>query len=184
MPPEKPRTMWSARSVSLKRVQQFGGARFALAGGLAEVGAVEQQDFAGGEGEIEIGPLRDHADQALGRDLLLPHVVLADEGAAGGRADARGEDADGSGFAGAVGAEQAEDLARADFERDAVQGDHLEFLARALGKAGFAGGEHRPAAGGGGRGRVVDFAQVIDFDADGHGRFGSSSGGGQPVHTL
>ena len=59
----------------LELLEQLGGAPLALAGALAEVGAVEQQDFARGEGEIQVGPLRHHADQPLGLHLLLPDVV-------------------------------------------------------------------------------------------------------------
>ncbi len=167
----------------LEAVEQLGGALLALAGRLPEVSAVKEQNFAGGEGEIQVGPLRHHPDQPLGRHLLPPHVVFADERAAGGGADARGQDADGGGFARAVGAQQAEDPAALDFERNAVESHHFEFLARAFGKAGLPWREHRPAAGGSGRRRVIDLAQVVDFDADGHGASGRPWGG-RPVHTL
>ena len=104
--------------------------RVALAGlvVLAEVGAVEGEDLARGQGEIEIGSLRDDADQALGLYLLLPDVELSDEDASAGGLRARGQNADGGRFARAVGTEQAEDLAGADFERDAVQRDQFYLL--------------------------------------------------------
>ena len=101
---------------------------------------MKEQDLAGGEGEIEVGTLRHHADEALGGDLFLPDVVGADPGLAGGGADARGEDAHRGGLAGAVGAQQAEDFASADFERDAVQGDDFGL------RPGAAAKKPRPAA--------------------------------------
>ena len=163
----------------LEGIEQLVGAAFALAGALAEIRAVEQEHFARREGEIQIGPLRHHADQPLGLHLLLPDVEFADEGAAGGGFGAGGEDADGSRFAGAVRAQEAEDFTGADLEGDAIQGHQLELLLgfvparRALPGEGEAGSARRT-----GRWRAVDLAQVFDADADGHPippRFQSSS---------
>ena len=84
MPPEKVRDHVVGAVGELELFEQLAGAARALAGALAEVGAVEQQDFARGEGEIEVGPLRHHADQALGLHLLPPDVEFADEGAPAG----------------------------------------------------------------------------------------------------
>jgi hypothetical protein len=74
MPPENPRTIWSARSVSLNCSSSSERARSRFARALAEIGAVEQQDFARRQSEIQIRTLRHHADQALDLHLLLPHV--------------------------------------------------------------------------------------------------------------
>ena len=85
IPPEKPRTMWSARSVSLNLLQQFVRAPRPLLRALPEVRAVERQDLARRQREIQIRPLRHHADQPLRRHLLFPDVVLADERPPAGR---------------------------------------------------------------------------------------------------
>src|ERR1017187_7306602 len=59
---------------------------------------------------------------------LLPDVVFAQERPAAVGLHAGGEDTDGRRFSGPVGAEQAIDLARTDFERDARQRHDLELL--------------------------------------------------------
>jgi hypothetical protein len=71
---------------------------------------VEEQNFAGGESEIQVGTLLNHSNQALDWDLLLPDVEIADPGLAACWAHAGGEDSYGCRLAGAVGAEQTENL--------------------------------------------------------------------------
>jgi len=84
MPPEEAADDVVGAVGELEAVEERSGAAGAFAGGQAEIGAVKEQDLAGGEGEIEVGTLRHHADEALGGDLFLPDVVGADPGLAGG----------------------------------------------------------------------------------------------------
>src|SRR5262245_52591294 len=76
-------------------VEEFVGAAVALLDALSEVGAVESENLAGGQREVEVRALLYHADEALGLDLFLPDVVRADEGAPAGGFGAGGENADG-----------------------------------------------------------------------------------------
>ena len=82
---------------------------------------MKREDFAGSEAEVEVGPLRHHADDALDRDALARDIVRADPGLAARGLDARGQNTHCRGFAGAVGTEQAEDFARSNFERQPVE---------------------------------------------------------------
>src|SRR5439155_26185512 len=62
---------------------------------------------------------------------LRHHVVAGDLGDAAGGGQVAGEDAHGRGLAGAVGAEEADDLAAGDLEADTVDGqDRAEILER------------------------------------------------------
>ena len=165
MPPEKLRTMLVGAVRQLEFVEQLVGAPGALAAALPEVGAVKHQDLARREGEIQVGPLRHYADQPLGLHLLLPDVELAHKRAPAGGPGAGGQDADGGGFAGAVRAEQSEDLARADLEGDLVEGHYLELLLFLflVGALGAYRGERKPgAARGHRRRRVVDLAELLN----------------------
>ena len=101
--------------------------------GKAEIGAVEGENLAGSEGKIQIWALGDNANQALDGDLLLPDVVFADESLAAGWADARSENANGGGFASAVGPQQTEDFTRQYFKRDSIERDDLRFWLFTLG---------------------------------------------------
>ena len=169
MPPEKLRTMCVGAVGELELLQQFVGAPLPLARALPEVGAVKQQDLARRQGEIQVGPLRHHADQPLGLHLLLPHVVFADEGAPAGGLRARGQDADGGRFSGAIRPEQPEDFARADFEARRRRAPPLRtssffsFFAERTGREGEAAAPRRH-----GRRRVINLAQILDADADSH----------------
>ena len=169
MPPENPRTIWSARSRELEAVEECFGALGTLLRSEAEIGAVESKDFARGQRKIQIGALGYDADQALDGDLLFPDVVFADEGLAAGGTDARGKDADGGGLAGAIGSQQAENFSRGDVERDAIERDDLWLglfsfaLRRAKGEAARARGH--------GRSRVVGLSQVECADAGQHWNF-------------
>src|SRR4029077_14120509 len=95
----------------LESLEKRCGARIAFVRAEAKVGAVKSENFASRQRKIEIGTLGDDADQAFDRGLFFPYVMFADPGLAGGRANARGENADGSGFACAVWSQQAEDFA-------------------------------------------------------------------------
>jgi hypothetical protein len=84
---------------------------------------MKKQDLARSQRKVEIRPLRDHPDQALYCDLLLPDVVFADPGLSGGGAYAGGENTDGCGLSGAVGAEQSENFAGLNLKGDAIESD-------------------------------------------------------------
>ena len=104
MPPEKPRTIWWARSVSLNFSSSASarlGALFALG---SEVGAVEGEDLARGQREIEIRALRHDADQTLDCGLFAArHRGRLSNALPLVGADSRGEDSDGRGLSRAVG---------------------------------------------------------------------------------
>ena len=155
----------------LEFLQLLIGAAGALAGALAEVGAVKQQHLAGRQRKIQIGPLRHHANHALGLHLLLPDVELADENAAAGWLGAGGQDADRSGFARAVRPQQTKDLASGNLERDAIERKDFDLLFLLLpptGRTGRTEGK-TTAAGHGGRRRIINLAQILDANPNSHG---------------
>ncbi len=131
----------------------------------AEIGAVKEQNLARCEREIKIRALRDYTDQSLDGDLRFPDVVFADERLATGGADARRENADGGGFAGAVGAEQAENFSRQNVEGDAVERDDFRLGLLALGLLRTRGETARGSRGGSGG---VDLAKVNCTNAGQH----------------
>ena len=111
-----------AASVQAEPLEQLGGA--ALGVGLRE--AVEPADhlevLAAGQQLIEGGVLAGQADAAADLVRVLEDIEPGDLGAAGiGFGEGR-EDADERGFAGAVGAEHAEDLAFGHGDADAAEG--------------------------------------------------------------
>ena len=83
---------------------------------------------------VERQLLRHEADQLAGAAVIRDDVVPARADGAGGRVDDAADDRDQRGLAGAVGAEQREDLARLDREVDGLQG--LEPRLVGLGQAG------------------------------------------------
>jgi len=152
----------------LEAFEESFGALGAFLRGKAEVGAVKREDLASGQREIQIGALGDHADEALDGDLLLPDVVFADERLAAGGADTRGENADGRGFAGAVGSEQAEAFSGQDVEGNSVERHDFRLALLAL---GFRRPEREASrAGGHRRSGVVYLAQVARANASYHAR--------------
>ncbi len=156
MPPENPRTIWSARSRQFEALEQRRRALRALARIDAKICAMEEQYFASRKREIKIRALLHHADQPLDRDLLLPHIVLANPRLAAGWPHARRENSDRRRFARAVWSEQAENFPGQDFERNAVQRNDLRLgllvsLAARRGKAEAPAGRER-------RRRSVDLA--------------------------
>src|SRR5207253_8418810 len=76
--------------------------------------------LAPGHEAIEVGVLDDAADAAHGRLEVAADVVTADGDAARGRTDEADQHPDGGRFSGAVRAEEAEDFAGAELERDVV----------------------------------------------------------------
>jgi hypothetical protein len=81
--------------------------------------------LAHGEERIEDELLRDDADLPSRRRVVAVDVVAEDGDAARGRPRQAGEDADQRRLAGAVRAEQAEELALLDVEADVVEGAHV-----------------------------------------------------------
>ena len=80
----------------------------------SEVRAVEGENLAGCQREIQIRALRDNSDQTFNRRLLFPDLMLADPGFTAGGTHARGEHADGGGLSGAVRTEKSEDFSGLD----------------------------------------------------------------------
>ena len=80
--------------------------------------------------------MRNDADIAPRVRGMRDHVDAGDAHLAGGGQRTRGADADSGRFAGAVGAEQAEDLALVDGEVDAIDGDYALFALVNFGQAG------------------------------------------------
>jgi hypothetical protein len=66
--------------------------------------------------------LRDHGDPLFDPDGIGGNVEAHDGGRSGGGNHAGDQYADAGGFAGAVGAEESENFAAADFECDAIDG--------------------------------------------------------------
>jgi hypothetical protein len=86
--------------------------------------------FLGGQIEVRGHRLRDDTDDFADLVGIADDIVAGDARESGGRGDERGEHAQQRGLAGAVGAEQAEDLAVAHSEAQAVDGAEI---AEALG---------------------------------------------------
>jgi hypothetical protein len=95
--------------------------------------ADEQQVVADGHVRVERRRFRQVADAALGLERLIEDVEPGNDGLAGGGRHVARQDAHGRGLAGPVGAEEAEDLALVDAERDVVdRGDAAVLLGEVL----------------------------------------------------
>jgi hypothetical protein len=104
-------------------LQQRGGAPPALAPvQVVQVGH-QAQVLLAGEQLVHRRELAGDADRRADRVGLPGQVVTGDLHLAGVGADQGGQDVDGGGLAGAVGAEQREDRALGDLEVDAVEHD-------------------------------------------------------------
>src|SRR5213078_404381 len=113
----------AARAAQADLLDQLVGAPLAGPGRHAEQPAGEIAQLADGEVVVEVGRLGEKAD-------LAPRPAAAERlaeqlRAAGGGADEAHQRADRGGLAGAVGADEAEDVAALDAERDAAQRLHL-----------------------------------------------------------
>ena len=94
---------------------------------------VQAQVLRGRQVAVERRVLEDEADVAADVVALADDVVAGDVGAAAGRLGERAEHVDRRRLAGAVGAEEAEDLAAGDVEADAAHGlDLAEGLSEVL----------------------------------------------------
>src|SRR5882724_11201278 len=136
--------------------------------GEAEIGAVKREDFASGEGKIQIGALGHDTDEALDGDLRLPDVVFSDKRLAAGGADASGEDADRCGLAGAVRPEEAENFSGENVEGDSVKRDNFRLGLLALGFGLWRAKGETARAGGYGWSGGKDLAKVHGANARYH----------------
>ena len=95
-------------------------------GGVEAVHAADEAEIFGcGETAEEGEAFGDDADLALDFDGVGDGVEAEDLDAAGGGGEQAGEHLDGGGFAGAVGAEEAEELAGRDGEVDVLNGGEV-----------------------------------------------------------
>ena len=83
----------------------------------------EHEVLAGAHVRVEGDVLWDHADGLLDRLRVAHHGVAGDGGVAAARLEQAAQHGDGGALAGAVGTEEAEDLALLDAEADAVDGE-------------------------------------------------------------
>src|SRR5215212_88067 len=119
---------------------------------------MKEQDFAGGEREVEIWSLRHDAYQSLHLDLLCPYIVVANPRLTIRRPHACCQDAERGGLPGAIWTKQPEDLSAADVQRQSVQRNNLaRRLVTLTTKA-------KPATRGKWRRRCIDLAQVARAD--------------------
>ena len=109
--------------VELHALERRGDLPLALGSRDADQARRVAQVVGGGEVVVEADRVRQIADAALDRERLARRVV-AEHARGAGRDLAQAEQhQDGGGLAGAVRAEQAENLAARDRERDVVDGD-------------------------------------------------------------
>jgi len=102
--------------------------------------ADEAEVLAGGEAAEQGHALGDDPDLALQLGGVLGQVGAQYADLAAGGCEQAGEHLDGGGLAGAVGAEEAEELARVDGEVDVIDGGEIPEAARERG--GLDGGRH------------------------------------------
>src|SRR5262249_10463940 len=148
----------------LELLEKLRGPGLPLRRRNAEVGAMENEDLPSGQGKIEIGALRNDADEALGRHTVRPDFVRTHPRAPGGRAQAGREDAVRGRLARAVRAKQAEDLAGLDLERESIQREDLELLGPL---SRLCEGARRAAYRGARRRGVIDLPQSLRSNAQG-----------------
>ena len=113
--------------------EELGGARGCGRGVEAVHAADEAEILGGGEAAEESEAFRDDADLALDFDGVSGGVEAEDLNAAGGGSEQAGEHLDGGGFACAVGAEEAEELAGGDGEIDVLNGGEFAETAGEIG---------------------------------------------------
>ncbi len=122
MPPEKVWTGWSRRSPEVDHLEHLAHPRRDDPGVDAVQLGVQAEVLLGGEVAVERLVLEDEADVPADVVALGGDVEAAHAGGAGGGPRERAEHVDRRALAGAVGAEEAEDLAASDGERDAADG--------------------------------------------------------------
>jgi hypothetical protein len=149
----------------LEFFQQFVSAPAAFFRRDTKVRRVENKDLARRQREIVIGTLWDDSNETLYGGLLLPYVVIADPGTAASRSYPCCENANRGGFAGAVWAEQSEDLSGLHLKRQAIESGNFGLrLLRVL----RVGARDETAAGSERRRRGVHFAQIFCAYSNSH----------------
>ena len=135
MPPDRFFTCASRHSRELDRLEQLVDQLLALRARHAVQLREDDQVLFDAQLEVARHRLRDDADRAAHAVGLLDDVEAVDERGARGRRQQRRQHADQRRLAGAVRAEQAEDLAFLDGEADAVDGGEVaELLDDAAGR--------------------------------------------------
>jgi hypothetical protein len=107
-----------------EQLEQLVGAAVALCRRHAMVGGVEDQVLPDRERAVEVRPLRHDGQMGPRPHRIAGDVDAAHPGDAARAPHPRREDADGRRLARAVGAQEPEDLAALDAERDPVDGVH------------------------------------------------------------
>jgi|GEM_PF-5141032 len=131
-------------------VQQFPGTRLAFGARHAVQLHAEDQIVKSREFVVQVGGLRDDADVLLDTGHLRRQVKAQHAGVTGRGARQAGKHADGRRFAGAVGPQEAEDLAFAHGEINPVHSAHRRAAFR----------------------RRVDFGEAGDVNRFGHWNIG------------
>ena len=126
---------------------------------------MKNQNLASGQRKIQVGTLRHNSDQVLDSGLFFPHVVLANPGLARRWPHPGGQDTDRGGFARAVGAKQAENLSRKNFQRKPVERRNLDLR---LLPAFRIGARNKASGSAQWRRGVIDLAQVLSTNANSH----------------
>ena len=121
IPPDSVRVRSSRFSVSEKVSSSSFGPLAALALGHPEVAGVVVERLLDGQEPVEVRLLRRQPDRLARVGVVLDRVVAEDLDLARGRLREPGRAVDQRRLAGAVGAQQAEELARLDLERDSAQ---------------------------------------------------------------
>ena len=160
MPPDRASTGALARSLRRNCSSSWSERGPGLLGRHAEEAAVEVEVVPHRQRAVERVRLGHHADEALGQRRVGHHVDAADEGPPAGGDHPGGEHAGGRGLAGAVRAEQAEDLAPAHREVERV--DRLDVARVDLGE--LLGADHLVV--GGGAGRPGGSVPAVDWSCD------------------
>ena len=144
MPPENFSTRSCWRSSRLMSSQHLVHAALELVAGQAVHAAPEHQVLARRHVRVHGDVLRHHADHGLHGQRRRDHGVAVYERVAGRGPQQAAQHADGGALAGAVGAQQAEDLALVDAEADVGHGQHALGRVVLLAKVPHLDDAHRP----------------------------------------
>ena len=104
-----------------ERLEQLGGALAALATRHPEVARVIVEGLGNGEKPVEVELLRCQPDRLTRLAVVVDRIVAEDVDRSRGRLREPGRAVDQGRLAGAVGAQEPEELPRLDLERDATQ---------------------------------------------------------------
>ena len=121
IPPERVRVRSSRLARQREGLEQLLGALAALALWHAEVAGVEVERLLGGQEPVEVDLLRSQADRLARLAVVADRIVAEDLDRPRGGLGQAGRAVDQGRLAGAVWAEQTEELARLDLDRDPAQ---------------------------------------------------------------